>query len=109
MRTLLGAVALLLGAAAAQAQSASQFFPTGSRPSLAFGAAGPIVNQPINTRLAIAPFQTSPGYLQGFFRTVTLGAWPPTTATSPLPPPSAFPSTKYPNTFKPRLPIKSLK
>jgi hypothetical protein len=109
MRAVLATLLVLGAMASVNAQSTSQFFPTGSTPSMAFGATGPIVNTPISPSLSVAPFQApaSGGFLQSLFHTVTLGAWPPTVASSPFPPPSAFPSTHYPNIIQPMPPIMS--
>jgi hypothetical protein len=109
MRALLATLAVFAVTGSVQAQATSQFFPTGSRPSMAFGATGPVVNTPISPSLSVAPFQAPAGggFVQSFFRTLTLGAWPPTVASSPFPPPSAFPSTHYPNIIQPRPPIMS--
>lgn len=107
VRAILGvaAVGAVLGlAATADAQQTSQFFRSG-RPSMAFGAAGPIVNKPIDTGLNSGAFNTNNGFLGGLFRNLSLTSWPPKVASSPYPAPSAFPGANHPNKLQPVAPI----
>lgn len=89
---------LLLGLAA---MSRAQFLP---------GSAGKtkIVNQPIPTNVT-APTQLGSFNLNGLFHRVNILGGNPTVGYSPLPKPSAFPSTKYPNykstPFQPANPV----
>ncbi len=66
---------------------------------------GNIVNQPINTTqnvvAPIPPNRLGTFNLQGLFHRTNIGAWPPTIGSSPMPPPTAFKSTHYPNALNP--------
>jgi hypothetical protein len=92
---------LALAAAPARAQGLTNFFQPGQRAStFGTGSAQTIVNQPIDTGAAIAPFpgqREGTQFLPSFFHNFHIPGFPPAVGTSPLPPPSAFPSTQYPD------------
>lgn len=103
MRALYKSLAIaLLFTLVGLAQAQQQFFKTG-RPSLAFGATGPIVNQPIDVGLNSGAFSGG-NFIGNMFRKMSLNLQK-TQGVSPLPPPSVFPSTQYPNKIKPVLPV----
>jgi hypothetical protein len=87
-------------------QGTSRFLPAGSRASTMNGSARRVINTPVDTSLAIAPFPTQKGsFFSSLFRKPTLPSFPAIAGQSNLPSPSSFKSTKYPNTFKPLPPI----
>ena len=91
-------LALVL-AVSAMAQSYGTFFQPGQRTANLGTTFAPktVVNVPIDTSQAVAPFPGQSGSfsIAGFFRNMKLPILPPSVGQSPLPPPSAFPSTKY--------------
>lgn len=104
MRALYKSLAIaLLFTLVGLAQAQQQFFKTG-RPSLAFGATGPIVNQPIDVGLNSGAF-SSGNFIGTMFRKMSLTNWQKTQGVSPLPAPSSFPSTQYPNKINPLPPV----
>jgi len=95
----------------ARAQGLSGSFLQPGQAIPTFGSSGAsqvIQNVPINTNLSVAPFpgQSQPGYLLSFFHQLQLPLFgqSPTIGVSPLPAPSSFPSTNYPNKL-PQVPI----
>lgn len=101
LRAGLVCLGLALAATPARAQGVANFLHPGTRAAgFGSGAAQEVVNTPIDTSLAIAPF---PGQDQGisflpsFFRNLTMPGLPVVHGVSPLPPPSDFPSTHYEN------------
>ncbi len=72
-------------------------------------------NQPIDMSNVVAPVPRSNGplHLNNLFHFVNLSNIfsksrnpnPPKFSTSPFPPPSSFPSSKYPNSFQPMAPV----
>jgi len=91
-------VCLALGQSA-QAQGLSSFSQTGRASSVGFGASQPVVNQPIDTSSAVAPFpgQRTSSSLVNLFRNMKLPGWPSIIGQSNLPGPASFPSTYYPD------------
>lgn len=109
MRNVLFAGMAVLGlafmAAPAQAQTANLLQSGHSLTNFSAGAAQTIVNTPIDTTQAVAPFPGQNGSglsaLTNFFHSFSLPSWSPSTVgTSALPSPDSFPSTHYEN-FKP--------
>src|SRR5262245_14202287 len=108
-------VALAIGLGGPQTGRGQNSVAPIGRPAL-FGtnfSASDIQNVPIDTSKAVAPV---PGIQQGplsnfnmssVLSFITFGGAKSTIGTSPLPSPTTFPSTKYPNTFKPLPPINS--
>jgi hypothetical protein len=92
---------LALAAAPVRAQGFASFAQTGQSASVfSSGATQQVVNQPIDTSLAIAPFpgqSSGASFLPSFFRNIKLPGFPPIFGQSALPDPSSFPSTHYPN------------
>jgi len=103
LRTGVVCLGLVLATAPVRAQGLTKFLQPGQRAAtFSSGSTRSIVNQPVDTSLAIAPFpgQRTSSYLPSFFRNISLPSFPTGTGSSPLPPPEAFPSTRYPD-FKP--------
>jgi len=104
MRKALGVAALTLALAGPSAWAQSSPFLLGRAT-----AGQPIINVPIDTSQAIA----SPGLpnmqprfsLTNLFSGFHLPSFPALIGQSPFPAPSSFPSTHYPNKFKPVQPI----
>src|SRR5689334_5630056 len=75
----------------------------------------PIINQPVDMSNVVdmsnivtpipAPPKTSSFSLASLIPKITLPSFPPIFGTSPLPPPSSFPSTHYQDAYKPLKPI----
>jgi hypothetical protein len=103
------AVGLLLGMAtgSARGQGTTNFLQNGQHASSLLGTSHPIVNQPIDLTNLAAPLPTQSGgtWLTGLFKGFSTPSFPPTIGQSPLPPPSAFKSTHYPNKLQPMMPI----
>jgi hypothetical protein len=104
MRKAFGAAALALAAitAPAWAQGVAGFM----------GRATPntqIVNVPIDTSMSVVGPMTEPRSFNfnfsNLFSWVKMPGFPPHVGQSPLPAPSSFPSTHYPNKFQPLKPI----
>lgn len=99
------AVGLLLASVADAWSQSSRFLGAGSHASSLPAGSLSIINKPINTDLSVAPLTSKPSFLSGLFRKPTMPGFPPVVGQSNLPSPSSFPSTKYPNTFKPLVPV----
>jgi hypothetical protein len=101
LRAGLVCLGLVLAATPAHAQGLTNFLSPGTRAAtFSSGSAQTVVNTPIDTSLAIAPFpgqQDSISYITSFFHNISIPGMPVTNGVSPLPPPSSFPSTQYEN------------
>ncbi|MBY0526085.1 MAG: hypothetical protein K2R98_22005 [Gemmataceae bacterium] len=103
MRTLIVTVAaggaLFLAADAVRAQGLTNFVSGGHTQGFSSGSAQKVINTPVDTRLAVAPFPSQSGAfnLTNMFKGFSMPSFPPRIGTSPLPSPDSFPSTKYPN------------
>lgn len=104
MRRLLLFGLMFLGAREARAQSSVV-------PFLGSGNAKQTVNTPLNQSQAIAVPQMMQGRkpfsLTNMFSKLTLPAGH-VVATSPLPPPSAFPSSYYKSPLRPQMPVTQI-
>ena len=100
--------------ALALTQSAdAQIFGASAPASQFMGGVDPssIVNTVIDTtKLVVAPISPAApapagSALSRFFQRFSFTSTSPVIGSSSLPPPSAFPSTRYPNAFQPRMPV----
>jgi hypothetical protein len=70
-----------------------------------------IINKPVDLSNSVAPVTLPTGRFwnfASFLPKFSLPGYSATPSISPLPPVSSFPSSHYPNTFQPLMPIKQL-
>ena len=110
MRRVLCLLALGLLAVAGASEVSGQttrLFPPGARASTMNQSARTVINKPIDTSLAVAPFPTQKGnFFSNLFRKPSFTAMQsPLNGKSNLPLPDTFKSTKYKNSFVPLPPV----